>query len=675
MRSFFQLAIGFAAQKLAGYCLKFADMWVKNLFRCNKNFRRKGSGMRRNIYFIILLITTISYIAPAEEPVYFADANLKAVVEETLDIINPTPTDMLSLTSLEAYNKEIIDLTGLEYATNLQTLGLHQNQISDISLLSTLTNLQELYLSENQISEISILSELTSLQHLNLSGNPINDITPLSGLANLKWLGFQGNQIIDISSLSKLTRLTSLTLGCNQISDISSLSDLTNLQLLWLSHNQISDIWPLAGLTNLRTLYLNNNQISDIIPISGLTNLRNLDLTQNQINDFSPLSELKELQELRLLHTQINDISILSGLTSLLKLNLGNNQISDLSPLSGLIGLQELLLGSNQVSDISPLSGLTSLERLGLGYNQISNISALTTLMNLDYLTLWNNPLNHDYCYIYIQQIRENNPGIELYYDECMSPPTIIYVDDNAAGDPGAGNPQISDENEDGSWEHPFDTIQEAIDVAEDGYTVLVYPGIYPEEINFLGKAITVQGMATAAGIPVLENPDDIAVSFYYGERSNSILKNFVIRNSVTAVYIVGSSPTISNITFVDNKYGIINFGQAEPNITNSIFWNNSKDDLFQCQAYYSCIERGGEGEGNINVDPLFADPNNSDYHLRSEQGRYSQEHHVWILDISTSPCIDAGDPSIDPSSESWPNGGRINMGAYGGTAFASMSE
>ena len=40
-----------------------------------------------------------------------------------------------------------------------------------------------------------------------------------------------------------------------------------------------------------------------------------------------------------------------------------------------------------------------------------------------------------------------------------------------------------------------------------------------------------------------------------------------------------------------------------------------------------------------------------------------------------TSPCIDGGDPTVDPLDEPKPNGNRINMGAYGGTAYASMSE
>jgi len=39
-----------------------------------------------------------------------------------------------------------------------------------------------------------------------------------------------------------------------------------------------------------------------------------------------------------------------------------------------------------------------------------------------------------------------------------------------------------------------------------------------------------------------------------------------------------------------------------------------------------------------------------------------------------TSPCIDAGDPMSPIDHEPFPNGGRINMGAYGGTAEASKS-
>ncbi len=46
-----------------------------------------------------------------------------------------------------------------------------------------------------------------------------------------------------------------------------------------------------------------------------------------------------------------------------------------------------------------------------------------------------------------------------------------------------------------------------------------------------------------------------------------------------------------------------------------------------------------------------------------------------WLFDEVTSPCIDAGDPNDTGwQNELWPHGARVNMGAYGGTAAASMS-
>jgi parallel beta-helix repeat protein len=230
------------------------------------------------------------------------------------------------------------------------------------------------------------------------------------------------------------------------------------------------------------------------------------------------------------------------------------------------------------------------------------------------------------------------------------------------------------DDNDDGlTPQAAFATIQNGIDAAADGEVVLVYPGLYREEINFLGKTLTVQGVVVSpAGVPVLQNPGDFAVSFYYGEGPDSILKNFIIRDSFMGVFIADSSPTISNLTIVGNKYGIEAYAGSEPDISNTILWNNTDGDLFGCRARYSCVERGGEG--NITDDPLFVDPDNGDYHLRSERGRYWPEHDIWVLDKVTSPCVDGGDPDTDTSNEPMPHGGRINVGAYGGTTEASLS-
>jgi len=229
------------------------------------------------------------------------------------------------------------------------------------------------------------------------------------------------------------------------------------------------------------------------------------------------------------------------------------------------------------------------------------------------------------------------------------------------------------DSNNGRSFQTPFATIQYGIDVAPEGYTILVNPGTYNERIDFKGKALTIQGLAVSDGVPVLEVPDDLAVFFADNEGPDSILKNFVIRNSNIGIFAVGSSPTIRNVTIVDNVYGIRAFVGADPDISNCIFWNNLYGDLSDCISRYSLT--AAEGEGNIFSDPFFVDAANGDYHLHSERGRYWPEHHVWVLDNIKSPCIDAGNPADDPSGEPMPNGGFINMGAYGGTRYASMSE
>jgi len=46
----------------------------------------------------------------------------------------------------------------------------------------------------------------------------------------------------------------------------------------------------------------------------------------------------------------------------------------------------------------------------------------------------------------------------------------------------------------------------------------------------------------------------------------------------------------------------------------------------------------------------------------------------TWVSDDVNSSCIDGGDPNASFSEEMWPNGKRINMGAYGGTSQASLS-
>lgn len=95
-------------------------------------------------------------------------------------------------------------------------------------------------------------------------------------------------------------------------------------------------------------------------------------------------------------------------------------------------------------------------------------------------------------------------------------------------------------------------------------------------------------------------------------------------------------------------------------------------------------------GTGDFLANPLFAtegfwDSNGTtelsddfwvdgDYHVKSEKGRWDPNKQIWVMDDETSPCVDTGDPNSDWTKELWPHGQRINLGAFGGTAQASMS-
>ena len=128
----------------------------------------------------------------------------------------------------------------------------------------------------------------------------------------------------------------------------------------------------------------------------------------------------------------------------------------------------------------------------------------------------------------------------------------------------------------------------------------------------------------------------------------------------------------VGNSTAAEEGAGAVSFCQG--NISSCIIWGNKTPQLIKSTPSYSCIE-GWSGFGNnISDNPLFADPNNNDYHLKSQVGRWYPNSQIWVFDGVTSPCIDGGNPGLDWTDELWPNGQRANMGAYGRTAQASMS-
>ncbi|MBN1765170.1 MAG: hypothetical protein JW860_07930 [Sedimentisphaerales bacterium] len=129
---------------------------------------------------------------------------------------------------------------------------------------------------------------------------------------------------------------------------------------------------------------------------------------------------------------------------------------------------------------------------------------------------------------------------------------------------------------------------------------------------------------------------------------------------------ILNCDGDIVNCTVAQNTAGHADPAQnggglhsCDGTITNCIIRDNSETQIVNCTLpHYSCFPGGIVEDNNMDTDPLWVNPAGSDFHL-----------------LPDSPAIDAGDPGNEWENEPWPNGGRINLGAYGNTSDAARSR
>jgi hypothetical protein len=140
-----------------------------------------------------------------------------------------------------------------------------------------------------------------------------------------------------------------------------------------------------------------------------------------------------------------------------------------------------------------------------------------------------------------------------------------------------------------------------------------------------------------------------------------------------------GSAVNVDN-TGINYRIGTINTGHWPFNgIIDDVRIYERVLSLREIQQLYKSGLAGYSG-----LEPFFVDANSGDYRLKSEGWRWSHgSSGGWAWDDVTSPCIDAGNPGTplgdelmtvprDPNNVYGVNL-RVNMGAYGGTAQASI--
>lgn len=301
-----------------------------------------------------------------------ADAGLEAAIREHLG--NPagslTAAQLQSMTgTLNASDRGIRSLSGIENCTGLSGIQLANNAISDATPLSSLTQLAFLDVSTNQLTSLSFASSLSNLMDLIASGNQLTSMAPLVGLTHITGLDLCSNQITDLSPLASMTQVLELRIADNGITNVAPLSNLAGLQILDIGHNPIGSVSVISSLSALTQLSMAECLLTDVGTISALTNLTALNLEGNRITDILPVTLLTGLRGLDLSGNGLADISTIGALTQLRNLDLSDNLIADLGPLAGLTFLSNVNLANNAIADISPL-----VANAGLGANDTVNL-------------------------------------------------------------------------------------------------------------------------------------------------------------------------------------------------------------------------------------------------------------------------------------------------------------
>jgi parallel beta-helix repeat protein len=180
----------------------------------------------------------------------------------------------------------------------------------------------------------------------------------------------------------------------------------------------------------------------------------------------------------------------------------------------------------------------------------------------------------------------------------------------------------------DGSGGADFTGIQDAINNAKDGDRILVYFGVYHENV-VVDKSVTLKGIGhtvvdangsdsaitltadgtTLVGFSVTNSGSSWSdVGIKVTSNNNTITGNNVCNNDGIGIYLPSSSNnnTITGNNVCNNKYGIFLYHSSNNTITGNVFVN---DDLFVYSSYQNIVE-----DNTVNGKPLVYLEDVSDY-------------------------------------------------------------
>lgn len=229
-----------------------------------------------------------------------------------------------------------IDLSGATYQeaiTNLAFINAVGDkvkwEVTNGTVLLTEANKQaikkvtSLNIEGKNLTDISGIEYFTQLTSLYCGNNQLTAL-PVENLTQLTTLSCFGNQLTALP-VENLTQLTSLSCGDNQLTalPVEKLTKLTNLRC---SYNQLTKL-PVESLTNLTSLYCNNNQLTEL-PVKKLPQLTELNCGMNLLTELD-IENLTQLKNLSCYNNQLTSLPV-GKLNNLNVLNCHDNRLTEL---------------------------------------------------------------------------------------------------------------------------------------------------------------------------------------------------------------------------------------------------------------------------------------------------------------------------------------------------------
>jgi hypothetical protein len=290
--------------------------------------------------------------------------------------MDTTNAQIITMTSLNVSNKQIQNLSGIQYFDQLTALYCSSSAITTIPALPSSLHVLDCHI--NNLNSLPVLP--STLQTLNCGSNHITSLPDLP--ASLQILDCDNNQLTVLPDLD-FTSIQHLIANDNQLTSLPPLP--STLWDLYCNNNQLTSLPALPSPLEVLFCY-NNNVVSLPSLPSSLLELR---CEQNYLTSIPPLPSLLQVfwcysnlltslpslpAGLEILYCEGNPLTSLPSLpSSLYSINCGSCQLTSLPPLP--TSLYELHCGGNQLASLPTLPA--ALHILDCTLNQITCLPAL----------------------------------------------------------------------------------------------------------------------------------------------------------------------------------------------------------------------------------------------------------------------------------------------------------